>query len=146
MVLVRDGTYEFAAIAECKGSGYVGRGRAQLNSYLSASNTRFGIFANRADPSKWEFYKEQEQNQYQEITCDQFKEEIRNLTDQDLQSARNQIATLTSENDQLRRIQQDVQKELEEVQISLRSATRGIDRASTVVSENVPNPASGENE
>ncbi len=145
-VVLVNGNESFAAIAECKGAGYVGHGRAQLNGYLSASNTRFGIFANRADPSQWEFYKEQGQNQYQEITCDQFKEEIRNLTDRDLQSARNQIATLTSENNQFRRIQQDVQEELEEVQISLRSATRGIDRASTVISENVPNPSSGENE
>ena len=148
VVLIKheDGAETFAAIAECKGAGYEGNGRAQLKGYLSVTNTRFGIFANRADPSQWEFYKEQGQNQYQEITCDQFKEGIRNLTDRDLQSARNQVATLTSENDQLRRIQQDVQEELEEVQISLRSATRGIDRASTVVSENVPNPASGENE
>ena len=148
VVLIKDedGAETFAAIAECKGAGYEGNGRAQLKGYLSVTNTRFGIFANRADPSKWEFYKEQEQNQYDQITCDQFKEEIRNLTNPDLQSVRNQIVTLTSENDQLRRIQQDVQEELEEVQISLRSATRGIDRASTVISENVPNPASGENE
>ncbi len=146
VVLVRDGTHEFAAIAECKGAGYEGNGREQLNGYLSASNTGFGIFANRVDPSQWEFYKKQGQSQYEQITCDQFKTEIRKRTDRDLQSARNQIATLTSENDQLREIQQDVQEELEEVQISLRSAARGIDRASTVISENVPNPSSRENE
>ena len=146
VVLVRDGTHEFAAIAECKGAGYEGNGREQLNGYLSASNTGFGIFANRVDPSQWEFYKKQGQSQYEKITCDQFKTEIRKRTDRDLQSARNQIATLTSENDQLREIQQDVQEELEEVQISLRSAARGIDRASTVISENVPNPSSRENE
>ncbi len=145
-VVLVNGNESFAAIAECKGAGYLGHGIEQLNAYLSASDTPFGIFANRVDPEQWEFYKKQGQNQYQQIPCDQFKKEVKELTDPDLQSARNQIAILTSKNDQLRRTQQDVQKELEEVQISLRSAARGIDRASRVISENVPNPSSSENE
>ena len=141
-----DGAETFAAIAECKGARFVGDGRKQLNGYLSVTNTEFGIFANRVDPNQWEFYKKQGQNQYQQIPCDQFKKEVKGLTDPNLQSARNQIVTLTSENDHLRKTQQEVQKELEEVQISLRSAARGIDRASIVISKNVPNPSSKENE
>ena len=46
VVLVKNGTETFAAIAECKGAGYVGHGIEQLKSYLSATDTRFGIFAN----------------------------------------------------------------------------------------------------
>ncbi len=83
VVLVKDGTETFAAIAECKGAGYVGNGKAQLNGYLSASDTGFGIFANRADPVHWEFYEKQGQNQYELITCDQFKEEVRGLTERE---------------------------------------------------------------
>lgn len=146
VVLIKEGTETFAAIAECKGAGYVGPGIEQLNAYLSASDTPFGIFANRVNPEQWQFYKKQGQNQYQQIPPDQFKKEVKGLTDPNLRSARNQIKTLTSENNQIRKIQQDVQKELEEVQISLRSATRGIERAITVISENAQHPSLRENE
>ena len=46
-VVLGDGNGGFAAIAECKGAGYEGHGIEQLKSYLSATDTRFGIFANR---------------------------------------------------------------------------------------------------
>jgi len=39
--------------------------------------------ANRADPEQWTFYKEQEQNQFNSVTCDQFKEGIKELTDRE---------------------------------------------------------------
>ena len=135
VVLVKDGTETFAAIAECKGAEYEGNGRAQLNGYLSASNTDFGIFANRVDPSRWEFYKEQGQNQYNPITPDQFKKEIRALTDPVLQSARNRIDTLESENEQLRQIQQRLREQLGDVKALLRSAMQGVDRANEEIDE-----------
>lgn len=50
-----DGT--LVAIAECKRSGHIGSGVEQLYSYLSASNTRFGIFANSRDLYSWAFYE-----------------------------------------------------------------------------------------
>ena len=74
------------------------------------------------------------------------KREVKRLTDPDLRCARNQITTLTSENDRLREIQQNVQGEFEEVQVSLRAAARGIDRARTVISKNAQHPSLRENE
>ena len=69
----------FAAIAECKGAGYVGHGIEQLKSYLSATGTLFSIFANRVDPKQWKFYEKNEENQLNPITCARFKEEIKKL-------------------------------------------------------------------
>ena len=135
VVLIRDGTETFAAIAECKGAGYEGNGRAQLNSYLSATKTRFGLFANRADPSQWKFYKEQGQNQYEPITCDQFKEEIKALTDSDLQSARSQIDALKSENEQLKKTQRGLKEQLGAVKVFLKSATEIVSQASKEIDE-----------
>lgn len=135
LIKIEDGTETFAAIAECKGAGYAGSGRAQLNGYLSASNTHLGIFANRSDPGQWEFYKKQEQNQYDPITCDQFKEEIKGLTDHGLQSAHNQIDTLRSENERLKQTQQRLKEQIGEVRVLLRSAMRGIDQSSREINE-----------
>lgn len=42
-VALTDVNGSFAVIAECKGAGYVGHGIEQLKSYLSATDTRFGI-------------------------------------------------------------------------------------------------------
>lgn len=130
-----DGAETFAAIAECKGAGYEGDGRAQLNGYLSVTNTRFGIFANRADPSQWEFYKKQGQSQYESITCDQFKEEIKGLTDCGLLSTHDQMDTLESENERLKQIQRCLKERLDEVKVLLRSAMRGVDQASREIDE-----------
>ncbi|MDE0013265.1 MAG: exodeoxyribonuclease VII large subunit [Candidatus Poribacteria bacterium] len=81
VVLIKEETQTFAAIAECKGAGYEGNGKAQLSTYLSATRTRLGLFANRADPKQWKFYKEQRPNQFNPITCDQFKKAVKELTD-----------------------------------------------------------------
>ena len=131
VVLIKEGTETFAAIAECKGAGYEGIGKAQLNGYLSASNTRFGIFANRVDPSQWKFYKKQGQNEYKEITSDQFKSRIKGLTDSD----RGRIDTLESENERLKQIQRSLKEQLGEVKVLLRSAMRGVDQASGEIDE-----------
>ena len=72
-VVLADGSGSFAAIAECKGAGYVGHGIEQLKSYLSATDTRFGIFANRADPEHWKFYENQGKNQFAEIKRSKFE-------------------------------------------------------------------------
>lgn len=81
-VVLADGNGSFAAIAECKGAGYVGHGIEQLKSYLSATDTRFGIFANRADSNQWKFYENRRGNCIPEIDCSEFKagvvEEIAN--------------------------------------------------------------------
>ena len=64
----------FAAIAECKGARYKGDGVEQLKSYLSATDTRLGVFANTVDPNDWEFYENQRNNQF--IPIDRFEFEI----------------------------------------------------------------------
>ena len=134
-VVLVDENGSFAAIAECKGAGYVGHGIEQLNSYLSATDTHFGIFANRADPEQWEFYENRGQNQFEPITCDQFKAGIRELTDRDLQSAHSQIQTLESENEQLKRIQRDLKDQFDRVKVFLESAMQTVNQASGEIDE-----------
>ena len=72
-VVLADGNGSFAAIAECKGAGYVGHGIEQLKSYLSATDTRFGIFANTKDREHWKFYENQGKNQFAEIKRSKFE-------------------------------------------------------------------------
>ena len=72
-VVLADGDGSFAAIAECKGAGYVGHGIEQLKSYLSATDTRFGIFANRTDPERWTFYENRRRNQIEPIDRSEFE-------------------------------------------------------------------------
>ena len=135
VVLIKEGTETLAAIAECKGAGYEGNGRAQLNGYLSASNTRFGIFANRVDPSQWEFYKKHGQGQYQEIPCDQFKKEVKKLTNPDLQPIRDQIDTLKSENKQLKQTQRGLKEEFDKIRIFLESAMQEVNQVRKKIDE-----------
>lgn len=75
-VVLVDENGSFAAIAECKGAGYVGHGIEQLKSYLSATDTRFGIFANRTDCSQWKFYENRRANCISEIDLAEFKEGV----------------------------------------------------------------------
>ena len=77
-VVLADGNGSFAVIAECKGAGYVGHGIEQLKSYLSATDTRFGVFANRVDKSQWKFYENRQGNCIPEIDCSesQFKARV----------------------------------------------------------------------
>ena len=75
-VVLGDENGGFAAIAECKGAGYEGHGREQLNSYLSATDTPFGIFANRSDRGEWEFYENRRRNRFNLITRGQFEDGV----------------------------------------------------------------------
>ena len=75
-VVLTDGNRRFAAIAECKGAGYVGHGIQQLKSYLSATDTRFGVFANRTDPKHWEFYENRRRNRFYPINRFEFKKGV----------------------------------------------------------------------
>lgn len=88
-VVLTNGNGTFAVIAECKGAGYVGHGREQLKSYLSATDTQFGIFANRVDSKQWEFYENLRRNRFEEITRSDF--ETRVDESQSLEDYRNQL-------------------------------------------------------
>ena len=72
-VVLVDNKGSFAAIAECKGTNFVGNGIEQLKSYLSATDTRFGIFANRTDPEHWEFYENRRRNRFDQIDRSEFE-------------------------------------------------------------------------
>lgn len=75
-VVLVDRNESFAAIVECKGTGFVGRGIEQLKSYLCATDTRFGIFANMTDPKQWKFYENRRRNRFDPITRDQFEDGV----------------------------------------------------------------------
>ena len=72
-VVLMDSKESFTAIVECKKSGVVSYGREQLKSYLCATDTQFGVFANSTDPDDWEFYENLRRNRFKEITHNQFK-------------------------------------------------------------------------
>ena len=57
-----------AAIAECKKIGVEGKGIDQLKSYLSATDTPLGIFANSPEPDSWNFHENLGKNRFREIT------------------------------------------------------------------------------
>ncbi len=61
-----------AAIVECKAAGEVGHGIPQLHSYLCATDTRLGVFANSLSPTSWKYYENYGRNHIPEISRDQF--------------------------------------------------------------------------
>ena len=71
-IVLLDRSENFAAIAECKQTGIVTYGHEQLQSYLCATDTQFGVFANSTDPSNWKFYENLGRNRFKEITLSQF--------------------------------------------------------------------------
>ena len=71
----------FVAIAECKvfplpvlRSG----ARAQLKSYMSATNTRYGVLAVGTDPRNWEFCENKYNNWFAKIKREEFEKGIEN--------------------------------------------------------------------
>ena len=75
-VVLVDAEGKLTTVVECKRIGYIGSGVEQLHSYLSATDTRFGIFANSEDPDLWAFYEKQERNKFKQITHSEFKKGI----------------------------------------------------------------------
>lgn len=67
-VVLMDSTGNLAAIAECKRPGVEGDGIDQLKSYLSATDTALGIFANSTEPDSWNFYENLGRSRFREIT------------------------------------------------------------------------------
>lgn len=72
-IVLLDSSENCVALAECKRVGVEGSGIDQLKSYLCATDTQFGVFANSTDPGDWTFYENLRQNRFREITCDQLK-------------------------------------------------------------------------
>ena len=106
-VVLRDKNGSFAAIAECKGAGYTGHGIEQLKSYLAATDTRFGIFANSTEPDEWIFFENLRRYNFEEnIPRVQFQTEI--VAKRPIESIREEkdrlreeVCTLSTQRDQL---------------------------------------------
>ena len=61
-----------AAIVECKAAGKVDHGIPQLHSYLCATDTRLGVFANSLSSTSWKYYENYGRNHIPEISREQF--------------------------------------------------------------------------
>lgn len=76
-VVLLDSAGRLVAIAECKQVGVEGHGLDQLKSYLSATDTRFGIFANSTHPADWDFYENLGRNEVRSMTRSEFEKRVK---------------------------------------------------------------------
>ena len=67
-VVLKDVAGHWLAIVECKSekTGYTEQGRGQLRSYLSATDTRFGILASNGNPDNWVYCENFRSNVFME--------------------------------------------------------------------------------
>ena len=75
-VVLRDVDGKFLAIAECKSPGGANYGIPQLKSYLSATDTSFGVFAPRVERDSWVFYENLRHNRFQQIDFSNFEKGV----------------------------------------------------------------------
>ena len=78
---IREEKGYFVAIAECKKWPLPilrGRAKAQLKSYMCATNTRYGVLAVGTDPRNWEFCENKFNNWFASIDRDTFEKGIEN--------------------------------------------------------------------
>ena len=75
-VVLLDQQENLAAIAECKRGGIRDNGIEQLKSYLSATDTRFGIFANSINPADWKFYENRRRHRFSSIDLSEFESAV----------------------------------------------------------------------
>ena len=75
-IVLRDTDGNFTAIAECKSPGGASYGIPQLKSYLSATDTPFGVFAPRIDRDSWVFFENLRQNRFQQINLSDFEKGV----------------------------------------------------------------------
>ncbi len=99
-ILLLDRVGNFVVIAECKRRGVITYGRDQLQAYLCATDTPFGVFANGIDSSDWEFYENLRQNRFKGIKRNQFEREV--LSKRPIESIREEKRRLETEIKQLK--------------------------------------------
>ncbi len=78
---IKDGKGYFVAIAECKKLPLpipLAQARAQLKSYMSATNTRYGVLAVGTDPRHWEFCENKYNNWFALINRETFEQSVEN--------------------------------------------------------------------
>ena len=76
IVFLRNG--KLVAITECKRTGRIESGHDQLKSYLCATDTFLGIFANHSDPNEWTFWENHRHNNFLEIDHETFENYVYN--------------------------------------------------------------------
>ena len=87
---IKDEKGYFVAIAECKKSPLPVRrlrARAQLKSYMSATNTRYGVLAVGIDPRNWEFCENKYNNWFAKIKREEFEKGVENWSPVSVESS-----------------------------------------------------------
>ena len=82
-IVLVDGRQNYAAIIECKRIGVQADGIDQLKSYLCATATPFGVFANSPEPGDWEFFENLGRNKFKNIKNDLFWKNIRGTSEEE---------------------------------------------------------------
>ncbi len=82
-IVLVDEKQNYAAIVECKRIGIQADGIAQLKSYLCATETPVGVFANSPEPGDWEFFENLGRNQFKDITSDLFWKILRGTPEEE---------------------------------------------------------------
>ena len=78
LVVLKDVAGHWLAIVECKSekTGYTEHGRGQLRSYLSATDTRFGILAANGNPDNWVYCENFRSNVFTEKDKSYFEKHV----------------------------------------------------------------------
>ena len=78
LVVLKDVAGHWLAIVECKSEkvGYTEQGRGQLRSYLSATDTRFGILAACGNPDNWVYCENFRSNVFTEKDKSYFEKHV----------------------------------------------------------------------
>ena len=119
-----------AAIVECKAAGKVDHGIPQLHSYLCATDTRLGVFANSLFPTSWKYYENYGRNHIPEISREQFLSILRSESEKREEFQR-RIQKRTND-----LIQQESKKLVTDARIQERVAFIIDEEAKTRVNEN----------
>ena len=69
-------TNRLIVIVECKAVGKKGDGIGQLQSYLCATDTRFGVFAASLSADEWQYYENYGRNDFRLISQQEFEAQI----------------------------------------------------------------------
>lgn len=75
-IVLCDTEGNFIAIAECKLPASLNYGPDQLQSYLCATDTSFGIFASETNRDSWIFYENLRRNRFRQIERSDFEKKI----------------------------------------------------------------------
>jgi len=111
-------TNRLIVIVEAKAVGKAGDGIEQLQSYLCATDTRFGIFAASLDPNKWQYYENHQRNNFQLISRPEFEKRVLREIDEE-QEAENRIKQAIDSH--RRRLEKKLDNEYKEKKESLQN-------------------------